>query len=214
MRSLLALDARRGLRGVQTDREAAAAVRAAVDLERAAVRDDDRAREGQAEAAAARVAAAPGVEPHKRLEDAPDVGRIDPDARVLDDEGHTLARPLQRDHHAAAGRRVLDGIVDQVQQRAAERTGVALHYRGRRRAHAHRDTLALGQPHTELERLETQGLEVHRLAARGEADRGSREQQQVFGEADELVDLFDARGEDPAILAGRALGTQGDLDAA
>src|SRR5262249_62091291 len=100
------------LGGGEADREAAAAARAAVNLQRTAVGHDDRAGDGQTEPAAARVAVSSFVEPHEGLEDAPGVGRVDPDPGVLDDERHTVARLLERDRHAAAGRRVLDRVVD------------------------------------------------------------------------------------------------------
>src|SRR2546427_1955474 len=87
------------LRGGQADREAAATTGAMVDLERASVGQDDRARDGQAEPAPTGVAAPPGVQAHEGLEDAPGVRRVDSDAGVLDGERRALARSLQRDDH-------------------------------------------------------------------------------------------------------------------
>src|SRR6267143_2391987 len=144
----------RRLLGGKIDRETTAAAGAALDLERATVGQDDRARDGQTEPAPARVAAPTGVEPHEGLEDARGVGGIDSDSGVLDEDRHALARSLQRDHHASARGRVLDRVVDEVQKRAPQGAGIALHHRGRCRTHADIDALALGQAHAQLERFE------------------------------------------------------------
>src|SRR2546426_68966 len=131
--------------GRSPTRAATAAAGAALDLEGAAVGEDDRACDGQTEAAPARVTAPAGVEPHEGLEDAPGVGGIDSDSGVLDDQRHAPARSLQRDHHASAGRRVLDRVVNEVQQCAPEGAGITLHHRRHRRAHADIDALAFGE---------------------------------------------------------------------
>src|SRR4029453_15204613 len=86
----------------QVDGEARATGVAALDGEAPPVGDDDRARDGQAQAAAATLAVAGGVQAHERLEDPRGVARIDAGAGVLDGH-HDLAADLgHRDLDAAA----------------------------------------------------------------------------------------------------------------
>ena len=177
------------------------------------MRDDDRAGDGQAQPGAPRVAGPRRVEPHERLKDPPGVRGIDAGARVADGEHGVAVAARERQLDLPARRRVLHRVLDEVQRRATEGGRVADDARRPDRVQADGDVSALGQPGADLQHLHAERLEVDRGPGRAAPRGRARQQQQVLRQANQPLHLLEARAEDPAVLLGRPLCPQGDLDA-
>src|SRR5881409_4402025 len=105
----------------ETDDEARAGAWRALDVQHPAVGDDDRPGDGEPETRAALNAGPRVVEPDERLEDPPELRRVDPRAGVLHGELRAPVAARERERDLAAGRRVLDRVVHQVHERQSER---------------------------------------------------------------------------------------------
>jgi hypothetical protein len=72
----------------------------------------------------------------------------------------------------------------------------------------------VGQPHTGVDHLHEQGLELDRLAGKRRLHAQAREQEEILRESDQLLDFLEARAEHVAIFRRRPVGAQGHLDPA
>src|SRR5262249_52265944 len=108
-----------GLRGErQADGEAAPRAGGAVEGDRGAGGQGDGGGGGGPAPGAAGLAGPRDVEPHERLEHALGVLGGDADAAVLHGEQRVAVRGAERQLDLPAGRRVLDGVLDEVAQGA------------------------------------------------------------------------------------------------
>src|SRR5581483_2222484 len=101
-----------------------------------------------------------------RLETAEAVERLlakrlrDPGAVVGDDHARAPAVALRRNPHVAAGRDVLDGIVEEVRDRLREEVRLAAEADGRGRPDLERDALVLRQRLVDLGGVPHHGRDV------------------------------------------------------
>src|SRR6185437_16622502 len=86
---------------------------------------DELAADVEAQTGAADAACQPGVDPVELAEDPPLLERRNADALVADGNANTAVARLDRDLDAAAVGRVLDRVVDQVDQHLAKPVGIA-----------------------------------------------------------------------------------------
>src|SRR4029079_11582894 len=104
----------------QLDRERGGSPTVGDDPDPAVHALDELAADVEAEAGAPDAAREVGVEPEELLEDARLLPGRDPEALVLDADPGAVSRLAQQDPHAAAVRRVLDRVVDEVRQHLAQ----------------------------------------------------------------------------------------------
>src|SRR5207249_7524616 len=111
----------------KADGEARAVAERSLEGQRAAMGDDDRPRDRQAEPRTAALAASGGVETDERLEDARGLSRGDTRPGIPDTQETAVVLAVDGELDEAPGGRVLHRVLDQVQHRPLQRRHIAEH---------------------------------------------------------------------------------------
>ena len=217
MESALLGGERRSSAGKRDD-ERRAATEFAFHFDRAAVFFDDRARNGQAQARAARRAFAvatfvAAIEPFEHVRQ---VVRRNADARVTDPQHDAplAARRFDVDPHAAAGRRELDRVVEQIVDHLPQPAGVADDRRTARECRPPARCRALRRRRETSRRCFDEAIELQRLVEPHIAAAVALgQQQQLIDERRQLLTLVGNDDQQRLVLFGRTRsGVERDVD--
>ena len=169
----------------------------------------DRPHDRQAEAGAAAAASWAGTSESLKglvLEPGDESGSL-----VRDLEQDEAAFPPGRQPHIAAA--VTKRVVDQVAQRLLDPEGVQVEGGPGRCVDGDLATSSLGPLHETLSHPFQHGPQLDRLACdREPALVEARDQEQIFGQLGQPIDLFPGRANGGAQILGRALGAVGQLE--
>ncbi len=121
---------------------------------------------------------------------------------------------VKDEFHGSTAWRVLHRVLHQIDHSSSQSDLLAADGDGRQLLDADGDAGLLTESYAEIESLEQDRFEIDGSSRPLESGRGTREEQEILGQADQPMRLLEVRREHVTIGLRRALGAQGDLDAA